>query len=135
MSVTTPAAAAREQRQHTAPAATRGRTRITQRALTRVVAAVAADVLRVDVRRVTISLADDRGSLVLVVSAPIRLMSLRRVEREPDALARTGGTVIERGARAQDEIRDRVRRLTGSQIARVTVRLTAAEIREEERVR
>ncbi|MCS5720172.1 hypothetical protein N1027_18730 [Herbiconiux sp. CPCC 205763] len=111
----------------------RGRNRVTSKALNRVVAAVTADALGVQVNRVGVHLADERGLLALTVTAPIRVVSLAR--RRSGLLDRTGGSIVERAARAQETIRDRVNELTGSAIGRVTVRLTAADIQPEERVR
>lgn len=113
----------------------RGRNRIAARALNRVVAAVTADALDVDAARVGVDIADEKGLLVLTVSTPIRVVSLNRVQAGSDVVARTGGSVVDRAATAQETIRDRVRALTGSAVARVVVRLTAADIREEDRVR
>ena len=113
----------------------RGRNRIAARALNRVVAAVTADALDVNASRVGVDIADERGLLVLTVSTPIRIVSLNRVQAGSDVVARTGGSVVDRAAAAQETIRDRVRDLTGSAVARVVVRLTAADIREEDRVR
>jgi len=113
----------------------RGRTRITSKALSRVVSAVTADALDVSAARVGVELTDERGDLALVVSTPIRLVSLNRVAADGSIVQRTGGSVLERSAAAQREIRERVEALTGSRIARVIVRLTGAHITREERVR
>ncbi|WP_174523006.1 hypothetical protein [Herbiconiux solani] len=111
----------------------RGRNRITTKALNRVVAAVTADALGVKASRVGVELADENGILVLTVTTPIRVVSLGRVR--DGAVARSGGSVVERAARAQETIRDRVNEITGSAVGRVTVRLSGADIQEEERVR
>ncbi|WP_291039898.1 hypothetical protein [Herbiconiux sp.] len=113
----------------------RGRNRIAAKALNRVVAAVTADALDVKASRVGVDIADEKGLLVLTVSTPIRVVSLNRVQAGSDVVARTGGSVVDRAAAAQETIRDRVRALTGSAVSRVVVRLTAADIREEDRVR
>ncbi|MCS5723054.1 hypothetical protein N1028_13335 [Herbiconiux sp. CPCC 203407] len=113
----------------------RGRNRIAAKALNRVVAAVTADALDVKASRVGVDIADEKGLLVLTVSTPIRVVSLNRVQAGSDVVARAGGSVVDRAAAAQETIRDRVRALTGSAVARVVVRLTAADIREEDRVR
>lgn len=118
-----------------AAAEPRGRNRIAAKALNRVVAAVTADALDVSASRVGVDIADERGLLVLTVSTPIRVVSLNRVLAGTDVVARTGGSVVDRAAAAQETIRDRVGALTGSAVARVVVRLTAADIREEDRVR
>ncbi len=113
----------------------RGRNRITSKALSRVVAAVTADALGVAPKRVGVDRADEKGLLVLTVTTPIRVVSLARVHSGPGVIDRAGGTVLDRAARAQETIRDRVSDITGSAIGRVVVRLSAADIQEEERVR
>lgn len=114
--------------------ADRGRTRIASRALNRVVSAVAADALGVDASKVDVALTDHRGELVLSVATPVRVVSLRSIQRNPELVGRSGGTLLERSARAQEQIRGRVSDLTGYRIARVAVRLKAADIRPENRV-
>lgn len=113
----------------------RGRTRITAKALNRVVSAVTADALGVGTARVRVDLDDQDGLLVLTVTTPIRVVSLERVRTQKDALRRAGGSVLDRAARAQEIIRDRVNGLTGSSIGRVTVRISGVDIQPEERVR
>ncbi len=115
--------------------ADRGRNRVTTKALNRIVAAVTADALGVTAARVGVALADEKGLLVLTVTTPIRVVSLSRVHDRPEVVDRAGGSIVDRAARAQETIRERVNALTGSAIGRVTVRLTAADIQQEERVR
>lgn len=115
--------------------ADRGRNRVTSKALNRIVAAVTADALGVTAGRVGVQLADEKGLLVLTVSTPIRVVALSRVHAGPAVVDRSGGSIIDRAARAQEVIRDRVNELTGSAIGRVTVRLTTVDIQNEERVR
>lgn len=117
------------------PGHDRGRNRITSRALNRVVAAVTADALGVKASRVGVDLADEKGLLVLTVTTPIRVVSLRRVHDGVGVVDRSGGSILDRAARAQEIIRDRVTEITGSAIGRVVVRLSGADIQEEERVR
>ncbi|WP_382308717.1 hypothetical protein [Herbiconiux sp. UC225_62] len=113
----------------------RGRNRITAKALRRVVAAVTADALGVTASRVGVELNDERGLLMLTVTTPIRVVSLGRVHAGGGVVDRSGGSIVDRSARAQEVIRDRVNELTGSAIGRVTVRLSAADIQQEDRVR
>ncbi len=82
-----------------------------------------------------VDLADEKGLLVLTVTTPIRVVSLARVRESTDVVGRSGGSVVDRAARAQETIRDRVNEITGSAIGRVTVRLSGADIQREERVR
>jgi uncharacterized alkaline shock family protein YloU len=111
-----------------------GRNRIASKALNRVVAAVTAEALGVSASTVGVDLADSRGLLALTVSTPIRVVALGRVEREPSSVIRSGGPILDRVAAAQETIRTRVQDLTGSSIARVTVKVTGIDIRTEERV-
>ncbi|GLK17799.1 hypothetical protein [Herbiconiux flava] len=118
----------------TAGTVRRGRNRIASKALNRVVAAVTAEALGVSASKVGVDLADSRGLLALTVSTPIRVVALSRVEREPSSVIRSGGPILDRVAAAQETIRTRVQQLTGSSIARVTVKVTGIDIRTEERV-
>ena len=118
-----------------APQPARGRNRITAKALDRVVAAVTADTLGVKASRVGVALGDERGLLVLTVSTPIRVVPLSRIRQDVGVVSRTGGSVLDRAAAAQETIRERVNEITGSTIGRVTVRLTAVDTQHEERVR
>lgn len=112
-----------------------GRTRITSRALNRVVSAVTAEELGVDARKVSVELEDHGGALALTVRAPIHVISLVRAMDDPSSIARAGGSVLDRAAQAQENIRSRVQLMTGSSISRVVLRITSAEIKQERRVR
>ncbi len=112
-----------------------GRTRITTRALARVVAAIAAETLGVDLGAVDVGLDDDHGLLVLTVSAPIRAASLTRVAQDPAVVERTGGPLLARATAAQRTIGERVAAMTGARIGRVTLRLSGTRIRLERHVR
>lgn len=113
----------------------RGRTRITSKALQRVVAAVAGEVLGVDAKHVDADLTDHSGVMDLEVHAPITVPSIARIREEPRALHRAGGSVLDRAAAAEGTIRDRVRSITGYDIRRVTLRITDVELSKERRVR
>lgn len=117
------------------PAAPRGRTTISSRALDRVAAAVSAEALGVDTGQVSVDLADHAGDLAIAVRSPIRVPPLRRIQADASAVERSGGTLLERAAQAQEQIGTRVGALTGSSVARVTVRLTGAVVLTERRVR
>lgn len=119
----------------TADAAGPGRTRITSRALNRVVSAVTSEELGVPSQKVGVDLDDDGGSLTLTVRAPIHVISLAKAMDDPEAVMRSGGSVIDKAGKAQENIRSRVRSLTGSDISRIVLRLTTADITEERRVR
>lgn len=112
-----------------------GRTRITANALKRVVAAVAGDALGVHANRADTRVTDHGAALDVTVHVPISVISISRHRDDPRALARTGGSVMERCAAAETSIRDRVHSLTGYSIRRVTVQLTAVTVQQERRVR
>jgi len=112
-----------------------GRTRVTSRALSSLAGAVAADALGVPASTVRIELSDAAGALSLVVAGPVRLPSLERIAADPGVVARTGGSVLERAEKAQEQIRRRVSDLSGSAVTRVVVRITGTDIRQESRVR
>jgi hypothetical protein len=111
-----------------------GRTRITARALNRLVAAVAAEALGVSARAVSVDLTDSAGKLAVTVRSPLRVASLARVQDDRALVERTGGTLLERAAAAQQQIRARASALSGSSIDTVTVRLTGVDIQEGKRV-
>lgn len=107
-----------------------GRVGISPRALSRTVAAVAAEELRVPVKDVSVTLTDDAGNLAVAVVAPLRVEPLRLADvagREPSVVATTQA--------ARGVIRERVTSVTGSTVSRVNVRVSRAVILEEKRVR
>lgn len=112
----------------------RGSTRITTRAMTRVVSAVAADALGVRPSQVSVRLADSDGGLDLTVRAPIRVVPLDDSTLDAAADSPADGTILDRTDRAQHQIRGTVADLTGAEIAGVVVRLTGARIRRPDRV-
>lgn len=112
-----------------------GRTRITAKALNRLVAAVAADALGVAAGAVSVDLADTAGQLAVTVRSPLRVVALSRVQDDRGIVARTGGTLLERAAAAQQQIRSRAATLSGSKISTVTVRLTGVDVQPERRVK
>lgn len=112
-----------------------GRTVITARALDRVVRAVSGAALGVEPRRVGADVRDASGLLALDVRAPIRLPSLIDVAADGEVVQRGGGSILQRAESARAEIRSRVEAITGSSIARVVVRVEAAHIEPERRVR
>lgn len=115
--------------------ATQGRTRVTSKALNRVIGAVAADALGVDAKSVSIDLADTEGRLAVIVRSPLRVVSLTRVQDDAAIVARTGGSLLERAAAAQQLILSRSADLTGSAISTVTVRLTGVDVQPERRAK
>jgi len=123
-----------------APAGTRtlpGRTRVTTRALTRVISAVTADVLGVPAHRVGVELSDQDGRLGVSVVSPIRLSTLSGSARGERAVGVVGasGTVLARARAAIGAITDSAGELTGAAIGRVDLRLSDARPDETDRVR
>ncbi len=118
-----------------AGAAQRGRTRVTPKALSRVVSAVTAGALRVDADQVRVDLADRQGALSVTVSTPIRVPSLAQVQADKSAVRRTGGSIMDRASQAQETIRHQVSALTGTTIGSVSVRVTGVHIQPEGRVK
>jgi hypothetical protein len=104
-----------------------GRTRVTARALTRVIAALTAEELGVQADHVHVDLDDDEGALAATLRTPIGVAPLR-----VDA---PGPSLTERCAAAQQHLRERVPVLTGRRLSRVSVHLTGAVIGTERRVR
>lgn len=113
----------------------RGRDVVAAKAMESVVRAVTADALGVASKSVQADLDDDGGRLAIAVRAPIRVVSIDRLQREPAALERSGGSVLDRTATAERTIAARVTELTGSAVRRVGVRITGADVSTERRVR
>ena len=108
----------------TAPLDPRGHTRITDRAMTRLVAAVSAEALGVRPGQVSVDMAEAGGRLDLTVRVPSRALPVEHGHTDaPD------DTVPDPTERAQHDIRGTVTALTGAEIAGVTVRLTDSRIR------
>lgn len=111
-----------------------GRNRIASKAIRAVVSAVTATELGTTAKSVGVELDDDDGALAVTVSAPVKVPSLVAIANSRTGNAPTA-SVIERAGDARATIRNRVHELTGSEIAAVNVRLTAARIERDERVR
>lgn len=112
--------------------APRGHTQITPRAMGRVTSAITADALGIAAATPKVDLVDSNGDLALVVSAPIRVDGLSTSEGGTTSRQRT---VLELAEQAQSDIKRRVNEITGSNVARVVIRITGADIKEERRVR
>lgn len=114
---------------------TGGRTRIHPRALDRIVSTVTAEAFGSDPKRTSVTVTDDGGTLTLVITTPVKVPSLLRVNDDHNVIGRTGGTVLDRATAAQAAIMSQVSRLTGYRIGRVSIRLTGADVIQEKRVR
>lgn len=115
--------------------ASRGRTVITARAIEKVVRAVTADQFGVEARRVSADMTDDDGRLDLAVRTPIRVVSIGRLQDDPQSVTRSGGSITDRADRAERTIVDQVTTITGSTVSKLALRFTTADIRQERRVR
>jgi len=104
-----------------------GRTKISARAVRRVVSAVTADAMEVSPSDVSVELDDAGGALSIVAKAPVRLTPLGRG-------GVSGGSLVERLSTAQSTISERVLTLTGSDVRRVDLRITGAELQQRRRV-
>jgi hypothetical protein len=100
----------------------RGATRITARAMNRLVSAVAADALGVPPSQVKVNVAASAGRLDLSVRTP----AARPPGGRGTTAAPTEDADPDRAEHAQHDIRGTVAALTGADIAGVTVRLTGA---------
>jgi len=125
-----PVAAAPAVPEHGGP----GRTRIAAKALEHVAVAIAAETLGVPAGRVKVDLVDDAGALALVVTSPMRAVPLGRVAAVPEALTRSGGSILDRASAATATIGSTLERLSGSRVSRVSLRVSGLEIAQEGRV-
>jgi hypothetical protein len=111
-----------------------GRTKVSAKAISRIVAAIAGESFGVPARTVGVHLDDSSGMLAVTATTAISVPSLVSTRASsPSSTPPT--TVLDRAAAAQSAIRTRTGELTGSQIGPVTVRLNAAIIEGEERAR
>lgn len=113
----------------------RGRTRITPRALSRVVSAVAAEGLGVPVESVRVQLQDERGALAVNISTGAPVTQWRIPGAHRPAFQGPGASLLNRSEHARQLPRDRVAALTGSTVGSITIRFTGATMRPEARVR
>ena len=103
-----------------------GRTKITARAVRRVVTAVTADAMEVPTSAVSVDLDDLGGALGVVAKSPVRLTPLGR--------STGGSSLVERLSTAQSTISERVLALTGSDVRRIDLRVTGAQLQQRRRV-
>jgi hypothetical protein len=104
----------------TAPVPIAGRVTITRRALSAVLAAVAAERLGVRSTRVRVDLADDRTRLGVAITSTARV----------DAAGGAVPSLRDLGAAVRNAVQADGARITGSEIGRVTVRITGHELVE-----
>ncbi|MHA7305697.1 hypothetical protein ACX80E_10690 [Arthrobacter sp. TMN-49] len=111
-----------------------GHNRISTQALTSVARVAAAQALAVQPAHVRVNFSDDAGALALSVSSPMGAPPLHEVQRNPDRVAKSGGSVVARATAAKALILAQVEYLTGSQVSRVDVRISALSTRHDGRV-
>lgn len=115
--------------------ASRGRTIITARAIEKIVRAVTAEQFEVEPKKVAADMTDDAGRLDLAVKTPIRTVSIGRLQDDPEAVHRSGGSITDRASRGEAAIIDQVTAITGSTVSKLSLRFTSADIKQERRVR
>lgn len=102
-----------------------GHCRITPRALQRLAAAVAADLLGTSAEKISVTVSDSARQLALQVAGPVAVEPLVSTPAEPLAL---------RLPRLREELALRVTQLSGRAVNTVRLEITGAEIMKEARV-
>lgn len=108
----------------------RGRTMVTPRALDRVAAALAADLMGVAIKAVNVEIADQQGYLALAIATPIPLPSLDRGRHASAQPTVAHATILERVTAAQVQLQDQFTAMTGAQVGHVTIRLNGIATNE-----
>ncbi|WP_345151813.1 hypothetical protein [Arthrobacter ginkgonis] len=96
--------------------------------------AISADYFAVPRARVSVRVREDAGLLSITVSAPLPIPLPAEAARHPDLVREGGGTVYQRAETARAAIGDRVRRLTGSPVVRLDIRLTGTPRTEKKKL-
>lgn len=112
----------------------RGRTRVTPRALSRVVSAVTADTLGVQAKHVNVELHDERGVLAVSISTRIPVRALKQTQ-DDEPIPGQNESLLDRVVQARQIVRGRITTLTGSQLGAITLRFTGATTQRERGVR
>ena len=100
-----------------------GRITVKERVLVKIAEEATATTLKVDV-------AEARGGLAVTIRTPLPIPNL-----EDTAAIAAGPPVLQRVAGIQEQLRDRIGRITGREVTRVNVTITGAVIAEQKRVR
>jgi hypothetical protein len=111
-----------------------GHNRISTQALTSLARAAAAEALGVEASDIRADWADDDGLLALSIVAPISIPALSEVVRDPNRVQGFGGSIWDRSVAAQATVLEIVTRLSGSQLSRVDIRISGAQVTEGGRV-
>ncbi|MFI2566361.1 hypothetical protein [Paenarthrobacter sp. NPDC018779] len=111
-----------------------GHNRISTQALTSLAQAAAAEALGVAPGDIRADWSDDDGLLALSIVAPISVPSLSEVLRQPQRVQGFGGSIWDRAVSAKAKVLDTVTQLSGSQLSRVDIRISGAQVTEGGRV-
>lgn len=112
-----------------------GHNRISTQALTSLAQAAAAEALGVAPSDIRADWSDDDGLLALSIVAPISVPALTDVLRNPLRVQALGGSIWERALAAKATVLETVTRLSGSQLSRVDIRISGAQVTEGGRVK
>ncbi|MFE4196846.1 hypothetical protein ACFRJ9_13335 [Paenarthrobacter sp. NPDC056912] len=111
-----------------------GHNRISTQALTSLAKAAAAEALGVAPSDIRADWSDDDGLLALSIVAPISIPALSEVLRNPQRVQGFGGSIWDRAVTAKAVVLETVTRLSGSQLSRVDIRISGAQVTEGGRV-
>ncbi|NQD86395.1 hypothetical protein HP499_01020 [Paenarthrobacter sp. CM16] len=111
-----------------------GHNRISTQALTSLARAAASETLGVEAGDIRADWADDDGLLALSIVAPISIPALTEVLRDPSRVQGFGGSIWDRAVAAKTTVLETVTRLSGSQVSRVDIRISGAQVTEGGRV-
>jgi hypothetical protein len=110
----------------------RGYTRVSSRAMSRVVSALAAEALGVAAPQVTVDLAENGGALDITVRVPVRALpgeeDRTKVQRS-EVQGSEDDNLQARATQSEEHIRSTTGELTGARVNDVSVRLTKSRIR------
>lgn len=105
-----------------------GHNRISTQALTSVAQAAAAETFGVQPADVRVSFSDDVGRLAISLATPIAVPALASVLDDRGRVPRSGGSIWHRTIAAKKSVLDQVGYLTGSEISKVDIRITAVRL-------
>jgi hypothetical protein len=123
-----PATARAPQSSHDAPGAAPGHTRVTSRALARMMEAITADAFTVPADEVKARIEDDGGLLRVAVAVSLAVPPLLQGTATP------GESLYCRAATARASIIARAQELAGTAVSRVDIRLTGIHQERQARV-
>ncbi|GAA1634834.1 hypothetical protein [Microbacterium flavum] len=107
-----------------------GRITVKDRVLVKIAEETTAATLKVDRGDVNVDVAEARGGMAVTIRTPLPVPNL-----EDTNAIRAGTPVLDRVARVQEQLRDRIGHIAGREVTRVNVTITGAVIAEQKRVR